>query len=88
MWGRMELVVETPSSVNRGRKMDAPSLDFFGAKVKSLFLRTRGAMEACAYTTTDVSFALLADLDAFSDVTTLDEVEQRLGEKSRSLGKF
>jgi hypothetical protein len=77
----MELVVETPSSVKRGRKRDAPSLDLFVAKVKTLLLRTRGAMEVCAHTTTDVSFAVLADLDAFSDVTALDEVERRLGGK-------
>jgi hypothetical protein len=74
----MELVVETPFSVNRGRKRDAPALDCFGAKVKTLLLRTRGAMEACALTTVDTSFAVLADLDAFGDVTTVDEVEERL----------
>jgi hypothetical protein len=78
----MELVVERPSSVNRGRKRDAPSLDFFGAKVTTLLLRTRGAMEACAHTTVDASFALLSDLDAFGDLTTLDEVEKRLGGKN------
>jgi hypothetical protein len=77
----MELVVETPFSVNRGRKRDAPSLDFFGANVKTLLLRTRGAMEACLGATSDASFAVLADLDAFSDVTDLDEVAQKLGGK-------
>jgi hypothetical protein len=75
----MELVIDTPSSVNRGRKRDSPSLDFFGAKLKTLLLRTRGAMDACAHTTVDASFAVLADLDAFSDVTALDEVAQKLG---------
>jgi hypothetical protein len=78
----MELVVETPSIVNRGRKRDSPSLDFFGAKLKTLLLRARGAMEVCAHTTVDASFAVLADLDAFSDVTALDEVEERLGGKN------
>jgi hypothetical protein len=87
--GRMELVVGTPFSVNRGRKRDAPSLDFFGANVKTLLLRTRGAMEACAHTTVDASFAVLADLDAFGDVTTLDEVAQKCWEeKIHSLGRF
>lgn len=75
----MELVIDTPSSVNRGRKRDSPSLEFFGAKLKTLLLRTRGAMDACAHTTVDASFAVLADLDAFSDVTALDEVAQKLG---------
>jgi hypothetical protein len=79
--GRMELVVGTPFSVNRGLKKDSPSLDFFGAKLKTLLLRTRGAMEACAHTTVDPSFAVLSDSDAFGDVTTLDEVEKCLGGK-------
>ena len=47
--------------------------------MKTLLLLTRGAMEACFGANLDVSFAVSADLDTFSDVVALDRVPRLEG---------
>jgi hypothetical protein len=71
----------TPSDAKGSRKKVVAFPHFFGAKVKTLLPRARGAMQAYPGAIADPSFAVLQNLDAFANDVSFAEVEKRLGGK-------
>lgn len=69
----------TPSRRKRTRSKEASVPDFFGTKVKALLLRTRNVVQALPRKINGPALALLADLDGFSDATSVKDVLSRLG---------
>jgi hypothetical protein len=72
-------VVATPLSGKRGRSEAVAFSDFFGAKVKTLLLRTRSVVHALPSELGSETAAVLADLDPFADAGSLKDVFDMLG---------
>ena len=72
-------VVATPLSGKRGRSKPVAFSDFFGAKVKTLLLRTRSVVQALPPAIGGEAVGVLADLDPFADAGSLKDVFDLLG---------
>jgi hypothetical protein len=72
-------VVATPLSGKRGRSKPVAFSDFFGAKVKTLLLRTRSVVQTLPSEIGSEAAAVLADLDPFADAGSLKDVFDMLG---------
>jgi hypothetical protein len=72
-------VVATPLSGKRGRSKPVAFSDFFGAKVKTLLLRTRSVVHALPSEIGSEAASVLADLDPFADAGSLKDVLDMLG---------
>jgi hypothetical protein len=72
-------VVATPSRPKRGRSKAPAFSDFFGAKVKTLLLRTRRVVTDLPPEVGGAAAALLANLDPFADAGSLKDVLEKLG---------
>ncbi len=75
----MSGVVATPLREKRGRSKAPAFSDFFGAKVKTLLLRTRSVLQKVQPDVGGAAAALLADLDQFADAGSFEEVLNKLG---------
>jgi hypothetical protein len=72
-------VVATPLSGKRGRSKPVAFSDFFGAKVKTLLLRTRSVVQTLPSEIGSEAASVLADLDPFADAGSLKDVFDMLG---------
>jgi hypothetical protein len=72
-------VVATSFRAKRGR---SKSVDFFGAKVKMLLLRTRSVVQALPPDVGGAAVDDLADLDQFYDAGSFEDVLNKLGENT------
>ena len=72
-------VVATPLREKRGRSKAVAFSDFFGAKVKTLLLRTRSVVQALPPKISGASVGLLADLTPFADAGSVEDVLEKLG---------
>jgi hypothetical protein len=74
-----DIVAPTPDAKRGRKKVDDGFALFFRAKVKTLLLRTRNVIQALPADIGGPAVALLADLDFFSDATSLNDVVNKLG---------
>jgi hypothetical protein len=65
-------VVAAPLSAKRGRSKAVAFSDFFGAKVKTLLLRTRSVVQALPPAIGGEAAGVLADLEPFADAAAAD----------------
>ena len=72
-------VVAAPLSAKRGRSKAVAFSDFFGAKVKTLLLRTRSVVQALPPAIGGEAAGVLADLEPFADAESLEDVLDMLG---------
>jgi hypothetical protein len=66
----------------RAKRARSKSVDFFGAKVKTILLRTRSVVQALPPDIGGAAVDALADLDQFYDAGSFEDVLNKLGENT------